>query len=150
MSGDTVLCTNCGAHIDSKHRFCTECGTHIRITKPAQAPYPPPPPGPKEDEGLFQGLKTRIRVAGDRAGNAAQAAKMAVGPEKASEAVRNMLNVMTQVATDVKRDLPLDMVNAVDLTAEINLIAFTIGVSIDLEQLRIKGPTVSLTQEKKQ
>lgn len=83
-------------------------------------------------------MKTKIRVVGDKAGTASKMAKGAVAPEKASAAVRNMLNVMTQVALDVERDLPPEMVKAVDLTAEINLIAFTIGVSIDLEQLRTK------------
>ena len=98
-------------------------------------PPPPPPPEPNAEEGLFQGIKTRIRVAGKQAGGAGQAAKGVVSPEKASEAVRNMLNVMTQVAMDVKRDISPEMVKAVDLTAEINLIAFSIGVQIDLEQL---------------
>ena len=84
-------------------------------------------------------MKTRIRVVGDKAGNVGQVAKGAVAPEKASAAVMNMLSVMTQVASDVKRDLPQEMVKAVDLTAEINLIAFTIGVSIDLEQLKTKS-----------
>jgi len=101
-------------------------------------PSVPPPPVPEADKGLIQGLKTKIRVVGDKAGNASKMAKAAVAPEKASAAVRNMLNVMTQVALDVERDLPPEMVKAVDLTAEINLIAFTIGVSIDLEQFRTK------------
>jgi hypothetical protein len=141
MSGDTVFCTNCGARIEDKHRFCTECGTPLRVTEPAQAPPPPPPPEPEEEEGLLQGLRTRIKGVGDKASNVSEITKSAVAPEKASAAVRNMLSVMTKVASDVKRDLPQDMVKAVDLTAEINLIAFTIGVSIDLEQLKIKGAT---------
>ena len=136
MTENTIICINCGAQVGSQYKFCTACGTPIRAPQPP--PPPPPPPVPEADEGLIQGLKTKIRVVGDKAGNAGQMAKGAVAPEKASAAVRNMLNVMTQVALDVERDLPPEMVKAVDLTAEINLIAFTIGVSIDLEQLRTK------------
>jgi len=101
-------------------------------------PLPPPPPEPSAEEGLFQGIKTKIKVVGEQAGSAGQAAKGAVSPERASEAVRNMLDVMTQVAMDVKREISPEMVKAVDLTAEINLIAFSIGVQIDLEQLRAR------------
>ncbi len=39
------------------------------------------------------------------------------------------------------------MVNAVDLTAEINLIAFSIGVSIDLDQLRANSTPALPKQE---
>jgi len=134
MTENTIICTNCGAQVGSQYKFCTACGTPIRAPQPSV----PPPPVPEADKGLIQGLKTKIRVVGDKAGNASKMAKGAVAPEKASAAVRNMLNVMTQVALDVERDLPPEMVKAVDLTAEINLIAFTIGVSIDLEQLRTK------------
>jgi len=90
---------------------------------------------------LLEGLKAKLKVVENKASDATQKAKGVMTPERASEAVRNMLNVMTQVARDVMTDLPEDMVKAVDLGAEINLIAFSIGVSIDLEQLRNKTPT---------
>lgn len=64
-----------------------------------------------------------------------------VSPEKASEATRKLLEVVTKVARDVKKDLPADMVKAVDLSAEISFIAFSIGVQVDLEQVRILKET---------
>jgi len=98
------------------------------------------PASAQSEEGLLGGIKARLKVVEKTAGNAGQMAKGVMSPERASEAVRNMLNVMTQVAQDVRNELPPDMVNAVDLEAEINLIAFSIGVSIDLEQLRNRTP----------
>jgi hypothetical protein len=41
------------------------------------------------------------------------------------------------VAQDVRRELPPDMVKAIDLEAEVSFIAFSIGVTVDLEQLSL-------------
>ena len=60
-----------------------------------------------------------------------------VTQERASEAVRNMLKIVTHVAQDVRRELPPDMVKAIDLEAEVSFIAFSIGVTVDLEQLSL-------------
>ena len=130
MSENNVICTNCGTLVEGNNRFCTNCGT------PIQAPQPTLPPQPAPILESAESLIGELKVVENKAGDASQKAKGVISPERASEAVKNMLSVMTQVARDVKRDLPQDMVNAVDLTAEINLIAFTIGVSIDLDQLR--------------
>ena len=54
-----------------------------------------------------------------------------------------LLKLVTQVARDVKKELPPDMIKAVDLSAEMSFIAFTIGVQVDLEQVRaLKEPNV--------
>jgi len=66
-----------------------------------------------------------------------QRAKGMVTQERASEAVRNMLKIVTHVAQDVRRELPPDMVKAIDLEAEVSFIAFSIGVTVDLEQLSL-------------
>ncbi len=140
MSENNVICTNCGTLVEGNNRFCTNCGTPIQAPRPSPPPEPtlPPQPAPRLEsaESLIGELKAKLKVVENKAGDASQKAKGVITPERASEAVKNMLSVMTQVARDVKRDLPQDMVNAVDLTAEINLIAFSIGVSIDLDQLR--------------
>ena len=141
MSENNVICTNCGTLVEGNNRFCTNCGT------PIQAPPPQPAPRLESAESLIGELKAKLKVVENKAGDVSQKAKGAISPERASEAVKNMLSVMTQVARDVKRDLPQDMVNAVDLTAEINLIAFSIGVSIDLDQLRANSTPALPTQE---
>ena len=66
-----------------------------------------------------------------------------VSQEKASEATKKLLKIITQVARDVKKELPADMVKAVDLSAEISFIAFTIGVQVDLEQVKMSKETSS-------
>ncbi len=128
--------------MEGRFKFCTNCGTPIQAPPP---PKPTPPPQPalqiKSTEKLLGGLRAKLKVVEKTAGSAGQRARGVMSPERASEAVRNMLNVMTQVARDVMKDLPPDMVKAVDLEAEINLIAFSIGVSIDLEQLNTMNPT---------
>ncbi len=136
MSENNVICTNCGTLVEGNNRFCTNCGTHIQAPRPSPPPEPTLPPQPAPILESAESLIEELKVVENKAGDASQKAKGVISPEGASEAVKNMLSVMTQVARDVKRDLPQDMVNAVDLTAEINLIAFSIGVSIDLDQLR--------------
>ena len=143
MSEGSVICTNCGSLVEGQYRFCTNCGTPIQAPQPTPPPQATPRPASRKEstEKLLGGLKAKLKVVENKASDATQKAKGVMTPERASEAVRNMLNVMTQVARDVMTDLPEDMVKAVDLDAEINLIAFSIGVSIDLEQLRKQPPT---------
>ena len=50
--------------------------------------------------------------------------------------VRIMIDLLIRVARDVRKEIPPDMIKAVDLEAEISFIAFSIGVSIDLEQIK--------------
>ncbi|MCW4040386.1 MAG: hypothetical protein NWE83_06510 [Candidatus Bathyarchaeota archaeon] len=79
-----------------------------------------------------------MKVLGDKTTSAVtQRAKGMVTQERASEAVRNMLKIVTHVAQDVRRELPPDMVKAIDLEAEVSFIAFSIGVTVDLEQLSL-------------
>ena len=147
MSENNVICTNCGTLVEGNNRFCTNCGTPIQAPRPSPPPEPTLPPQPAPRLESAESLLGELKVVENKAGNASQKAMGAISPERASEAVINMLSVMTQVARDVKRDLPQDMVNAVDLTAEINLIAFSIGVSIDLDQLRANSTPALPKQE---
>jgi hypothetical protein len=107
---------------DSK--FCAYCGFAVT--------------SPQNDSGLFGGLRSRVKVLGDRTSTAvSQRGKGIVTQERASEAVRRMLKIVTHVAQDVRRELSPDMVKAIDLEAEISFIAFSIGVTVDLEQLSL-------------
>ena len=62
-----------------------------------------------------------------------------ISQEKATEATRNLLNLVTNVAREVRKDLPPDMIKAVDLRASVSFIAFSIGVGVDLEKLQTKN-----------
>ncbi|MFC1803598.1 hypothetical protein ACFL0D_06495 [Thermoproteota archaeon] len=43
----------------------------------------------------------------------------------------NLMNLMINVSRYVTEQIPTDMVDAIDLEAEVNFVAFTIGVVID-------------------
>jgi hypothetical protein len=58
--------------------------------------------------------------------------------ERASEVVGNLVDVMVQVARDLKEKTPPEVMKAIDLEAEVSFVAFSVGVSIDLEQLDTK------------
>ncbi len=105
-------------------KFCASCGYALQSAQP--------------DSGLLGGFRSKVKVLGDRTTSAVtQRAKGMVTQERASEAVRNMLKIVTHVAQDVRRELPPDMVKAIDLEAEVSFIAFSIGVTVDLEQLSL-------------
>jgi sugar-specific transcriptional regulator TrmB len=105
-------------------KFCASCGQAVRSAQP--------------ESGLLGGFRSKVKVLGDKTTSVVtQRAKGMVTQERASEAVRNMLKIVTHVAQDVRRELPPDMVKAIDLEAEVSFIAFSIGVTVDLEQLSL-------------
>lgn len=119
-----VNCPECNRVLSDGAKFCAYCG--CAVTEPQ----------PESD--LFSGLRSKVKVLGDRTTSAvSQRTKGMITQERASEAVRSMLKIVTHVAQDVRRDLPPEMVKAIDLEAEISFIAFSIGVSVDLEQLSL-------------
>jgi sugar-specific transcriptional regulator TrmB len=110
--------------LSDRAKFCASCGSAVRSAQ--------------SDSGLLGGFRSKVKVLGDRTTSAVtQRAKGMVTQERASEAVRNMLKIVTHVAQDVRRELPPDMVKAIDLEAEVSFIAFSIGVTVDLEQLSL-------------
>ena len=117
-------CPKCGMALSDGVKFCASCGHAVRSAQPASS--------------LLGGFRSKVKVLGDRTTSAVtQRAKGMVTQERASEAVRNMLKIVTHVAQDVRRELPPDMVKAIDLEAEVSFIAFSIGVTVDLEQLSL-------------
>ncbi len=117
-------CPKCGMALSDGVKFCAFCGYAVRSAQPASS--------------LLGGFRSKVKVLGDRTTSAVtQRAKGMVTQERASEAVRNMLKIVTHVAQDVRRELPPDMVKAIDLEAEVSFIAFSIGVTVDLEQLSL-------------
>lgn len=129
------VCPGCGTTVALRSKFCECCGAKIEESTKAK--------------GFFGGIKVMTKGIGDKASGIAdrvggkEAISGLVSEEKATNAVRRMLKLVTQVARDVKKELPADMVKAVDLTAEASFIAFTIGVSIDLEQIELRRGNAS-------
>jgi hypothetical protein len=87
-------------------------------------------------KGVAKGFGKKATELTDKVGGVDKVSSI-VSQEKASEATRKLLKIITQVARDVKKELPSDMVKAVDLSAELSFIAFTIGVQVDLEQVQL-------------
>ena len=120
----SLNCPKCSRDLSKGAKFCAYCGCVLTSSQ--------------NENRLFGGLRSKVKVLGDRTTSAmSQRTKNIITQERASEAVRNMLKIVTHVAQDVRRELPPDMVKAIDLEAEISFIAFSIGVSVDLEQLSI-------------
>jgi hypothetical protein len=94
-------------------------------------------------KGLFGGFSTKVKTIGEKTVAIGQQAKGAVSQEKAGDAVKNLLELVTKVARDARNNLDPDMVKAVDLSAYISLPLIRVGVSVDLEKLQPKKIVVS-------
>ena len=152
-------CPSCGCLTDPDALFCGDCGAKIMVTKIVSVE----PPSHSEKR-LLDDLKSQFKEIGVKAqkvgseitssetatgvvSKAKEATRMAgtmVTPERATEVVRNIINLMLQVASEVRKEIPAHMRKAIDLSAEANFVAFTIGVSIDLDRLEAK-PKVTKT-----
>jgi hypothetical protein len=126
------VCSKCGEVINIDMRFCPNCGCEVTAT-------------PRTSR-IFKGLKTQFRVLGDRATNVSRTAG-GLSQEKATESMKNVLNLLVDVAKNIKRDIPPEMIKAIDLNAEVSFIAFSMGVSIDLEQLETKDVKQSAPEQ---
>ena len=129
MSSQHSFCPKCGAALENETNFCANCGSELSGTGR--------PVGSMKGAGQrFKGIRSRVKVFKDKASTIKDTASGVVSQDKASEAVRRMIDLLIRVARDVRKEIPPDMVKAVDLEAEISFIAFSIGVSIDLEQIK--------------
>lgn len=81
-------------------------------------------------------------------GAVSEATRGSVSPEKASATVKRMVNVVTYVAQDVKKGISSDMVQVVTVSARVNFVAFSIGVSIALDKLPLLDDPGLTTQIK--
>jgi hypothetical protein len=144
------VCPQCGDTLDSGQKFCTNCGFKIETSVPVTITVEPEEEIKKED--IKSSIMSQIKSIGDKAKEVAsrdtasdvmtkakEVKDKATGvmtPERASELMSNLVEIMIQVARDVRKQIPEDMIKAVDLEAEMNFVAFSIGVCIDLEQIQ--------------
>jgi hypothetical protein len=101
----------------------------------------------EKQEGVFSGwkdgLKAKVQVIGDKTSAVGLRAKGIVSQERAAEAMKNLLNVVTKVAREARNTLDPDMVKAIDLRADISFVAFSVAVIVDLEKLQPKKIVVT-------
>jgi hypothetical protein len=95
-------------------------------------------------KSLFGGLKTKVRTISEKTSAVGQQAVNVVSQEKAPEAAKNLLNLVTKIARDARNNLDPDMVKAIDLSVYVSLVAVRIGVSVDLEKLQ---PKITIRQQ---
>ena len=67
--------------------------------------------------------------------------------DNVTDAMGNLVNLMINVSKDISNQMPKEMISAIDLEAEVNFVAFTIGVTIDLAELNKAKPAIESTQE---
>lgn len=143
---DNKICPDCGNELIPQQKFCTNCGYKIIASAPITITIKPEEEKSVKNRFMsqFKSISSKAQevVKRDPATDVVTKAKELTGkatgvmtPERASEVVGNLVNIMIQVARDVRTQLPQDMINAVDLSAEMNFVAFSVGVSIDLEQI---------------
>ena len=128
MKQNIEVCPKCGYMIADEAKFCVSCGYDFREGS--------------SFERKFDTLKSRLSFTKDvtikQATEAKDKALGMVTPEKASETVQSMIDVVTYVAQDLKQGMSSDMVKAVDVNARVNFVAFSVGISIDLEKLPLQ------------
>ena len=134
MATDILVCSRCGQVIDESIKFCQNCGFDCKGPTMISR-------GLTELRSKYDDVKKATLT---HTGVLSEATRDSVSPEKASAAVKRMVDVVTYVAQDVKRGMSSDMVQAVTVSARVNFVAFSIGVSIALDKLPLRdnsGPS---------
>jgi hypothetical protein len=148
----SIICPVCKSEYSEPVAFCPECGCNL---KDVDAVHVSVKPSAKSDS-VTSSVRSRIKEIGkiaqkgisdvssivsEKAGEVSLKASNVVVEEKVTEAMGNLVNLMINVSRDLLTQIPSETLNAVDLEAEINFIAFTIGVSIDLRELKESSST---------
>ena len=122
MDTDIEVCPKCGQVRVRNSNFCVGCGHKY------EEPYSP-------RDRYSRSVIDTIRK---RASSAREKTSELISPEKASQAVQNMLQVVTYVAQDMKQGMSSEMVKAVTVSARVSFVAFSIGVNIALDKLPMR------------
>lgn len=148
---ETNTCPQCGSEVNKGFKFCTNCGCRIVIGQEAVEVTIKPQ---VEEKLIPRNIMDQIQMIGSKAQSVVtkekttelvgkakeitEKASLGVTPEKATQMISSLVTLMIQVARDVKGQIPPEMVKAIDLEAEVSFVAFSVGVSIDLEQITAK------------
>ena len=150
----SITCPVCNSTYSKPYTYCPECGCNLSVIDTVSVTITPS----DSSESLSSSIKNRVHEIGKRAqkgisdvssvisekaGEVSFKASNVVMEEKVIEAMGNLVNLMINVSKELVTQTPAEMVNAIDLEAEINFIAFTIGVSIDLKELKEMNKTRS-------
>jgi uncharacterized OB-fold protein len=140
-------CPVCGKVYYRKMKFCAECGTNLQELKAVSVSLNPAAPTVSEKVSLKNqvfniGRKAQKEITGVASGITEKAkdvtgrASDSIVQEKVSESIGNLVNMMINVSKDVVKKVPVDKVNALHLRADVNFVAFSVGITIDLDEIK--------------
>jgi len=139
-----IICPVCETVHNKQVRFCSECGCNLYQSEAISVEKS------GEKTSIFDSLKSQVQDFGQKAHRGLsgassiildKASNVSIGTDnvlvqrQVSEAMASLVNLMINVSQDVKNGISSDMINAVDLNARVNFVAFSMGVSIDLAAL---------------
>jgi uncharacterized Zn finger protein (UPF0148 family) len=133
METNIEICPKCGQVRVRNSAFCVGCGHKYQDTNS---------PARKYNRSFVDTIRERASSARDKTGEL-------VSREKASQAVQNMVEVVTYVAQDIKQGMSSEMVDAVTVNARVSFVAFSIGVSIALDKLPMRVRDTKMLNKKK-
>lgn len=151
------VCPVCGTEHGQEYAFCPECGCSLSDIDAVTVSVNPDTPGVSVAESLKnqvqtigqkaqKGLSTVSNSISDRARIVTARASNIAVQEKVTESMSSLVNLMLNVSRDVTKQVPKEMISAIDLEAEVNFVAFSIGVSIDLAELNKVKPSVEIAE----
>ncbi len=128
MEKNIEICPKCGQLKGINANFCIECGHKYTQTHTPKFPY---------SRSVLDSIRKQASSARTKTSDL-------INPEKASQAVQNMVDVVTIVAQDLKQGMSSEMVKAVTVSARISFVAFSIGVNIALDKLPLRTQSTSI------
>lgn len=133
MDTNIEVCPGCGQVRVMNSNFCVGCGHKYQDTKPYS---------------FAQSNRSVVDTIREHASSARDKTTELVSPEKTSQAVQNMVKVVTHVAQDMKQGMSSEMVKAVTVSARVSFVAFSVGVSIALDKLPLRENNTKMLTKK--
>ena len=133
MDTNIELCPGCGQVRVKNSNFCVGCGHKYQETKP---------------HSYARTNRSVVDTLREHASSAREKTTGLISPEKASQAVQNMVEVVTHVAQDMKQGMSSEMVKAVTVNARVSFVAFSVGVNIALDKLPLREKDTKMLTKK--
>ena len=142
-----LICPVCHTSYNQHMQYCGECGCNLSEVEAVTVNLTPN----KGKEKIVASLRNQAQNLGQTAQKSLSAASSIIMDraftvadrtnnievqKRVSVAMASLVNMMINVSSDVKKGISSDMVNAIDLSARVNFVAFSIGVMVDLAELK--------------
>ena len=151
-----LTCPVCKTTYNQHMQFCGECGCNLSEVEAVTVTLNPN----TKKEKLVKNLRNQAQNIGQKAQKGLSGASSMIMDKaftvadrtnnievqkRVTVAMASLVNMMLNVSSDVKKGIHSDMVNAIDLNARVNFVAFSIGVTVDLAELK-KGKDDEMVQ----